>query len=102
MSDINETLKRKIDELDLDRRLNDVVDQAESRFRGAIELAADYATEHREEIDGVLDRLSTQIEQRTEGKYADKVDRVRGQFDLGLAKLTDRRTDRDPEPDPDL
>ena len=98
MSDINETLKRKIDELDLDRRLNEVVDQAETRLRGALDSAAEYAAEHREQIDGVLDRLSTQIEQRTEGKYADKVDKVRGQLDLGLTKLTDRRE----TPDADL
>ena len=91
MSDINETLKRKIDELDLDRRLNAFVEQAETVLKRSVETAADYAHEHRDDVDRALDRISTEIDERTDGKYADKVGKVRGQVEQGLTKLTDRR-----------
>jgi hypothetical protein len=91
MSKINETLKQKIDELDLDARLNDAVDQAERVVQRGLETAADLAREHRDEVDRALDRISASIDGRTEGKYADQVGRVRGKVELGLQKLAERR-----------
>lgn len=91
MSRINETLKQKIDELDLDRRLNQAVDQAEHVVTRAVETAGGYAHEHRDDLDRLLTRFSTSIDQRTEGRYADKVTRVRQQLDRGVEKLAERR-----------
>lgn len=91
MSRINETLKQKIDELDLDRRLNELTEQAEQVVTRAIDIAADYAHEHRDDVDRLLTRATTAIDERTEGKYADKVSKVRNQVDLGVEKLAERR-----------
>jgi len=95
MSNINETLKQKIDELDLDRRLNDYVDHAEQALRRAVGTAGDLAHEYRDDVDHVLDRISDSIDERTEGKYADKVDGVRLRIDRALARLAERRPDED-------
>ncbi|MCW2712848.1 MAG: hypothetical protein JWP24_3042, partial [Marmoricola sp.] len=38
-----------------------------------------------------LDRITAQIDERTDGKFADHVDKVRGKVELGLEKLTERR-----------
>jgi ElaB/YqjD/DUF883 family membrane-anchored ribosome-binding protein len=93
MSDINETLKRKIDELDLDRRVNGFVVQAETVLKRAVETAGDFAHEHRDDVDRALDRVSSRIDERTDGKYAAQVGKVRGQVELGLEKLAERRPD---------
>ena len=92
MSAINETLKQKIDELDLDRRLNEASVQAEQVVRRALDTAAEYAREHRDEVDRLLTRVSTTIDERTDGKYADKVTKVREQLDRGVERLAERRT----------
>jgi hypothetical protein len=94
MSRINETLKQKIDELDLDRRLNEAVVQAEKAAVRAVETAADYAHEHRDDVDRLLTRVSTSIDERTEGKYAEKVTSVRAQLERGVDKLAERRRAR--------
>jgi hypothetical protein len=93
MSDINETLKKKIDELDLDRRFNALAEQAEQVLVGALDTAADYARDHRDDVERLLTRVSTAIDERTDGKYADKVTLVRAQLDRGVEKLTERRTE---------
>ena len=96
MSRINETLKQKIDELDLDARLNEFSDRAEQAFKRALDKAAEYAHEHRDDVDRLLTRASTSIDERTEGKYADKVTKVREQLDRGVERLAERRpTDED-------
>jgi len=91
MSAINETLKQKIDELDLDRRLNEASEQAEQVLRRALDTAAEYAREHRDDVDRLLSRVSTTIDERTDGKYADKVTKVREQLDRGVERLAERR-----------
>lgn len=93
MSDIAETLKKKIDELDLDRRFNELAESAEQVVVRALDTAADYARDHREDMDRLLTRASTAIDERTEGRYADKVTLVREQLDRGVEKLTERRTE---------
>lgn len=91
MSRINETLKQKIDELDLDRRLNDLTISAEQAVNRALDGAADYAQEHRDDLDRLLNRVSSTIDERTQGKYADRVDRVREQVEKGVSRLAERR-----------
>ena len=97
MSRINETLKQKIDELDLDRRLNDVVDSAEHVLGKVVETAGGYAHDHRDDIERTLDKVTGTIEDRTEGKYSDRVDQLRRQLGTGLDRLAERRQgDTDP------
>jgi hypothetical protein len=95
MSKINETLKQRIDELDLDSRLNEFSDRAELAFKRALDTAAEYAHEHRDEVDRLLTRVSASIDERTEGKYADKVTKVREQLDRGVERLAERRPSDD-------
>ena len=95
MSRINETLKQKIDELDLDRRLNDFSEHAEDAVRRTLDTAAEYAHEHQDDVDRLLTRMSTSIDERTDGKYADKVTKVREQLDRGVERLAERRPSSD-------
>jgi len=95
MSRINETLKQKIDEFDLDRRWNEASNQAEQALKRALDTAAEYADEHRDDIDRLITRVTTSIDERTEGKYADKVTKVREQLDRGVERLAERRPSDD-------
>lgn len=95
MSRINETLKQKIEDLDLDRRLNEATVQAEHALKRALDSAAEYAHDHRDDVDRLLTRVSSSIDERTEGKYADKVTKVREQLDRGVEKLAERRPSDD-------
>ena len=84
MSAINETLKQKIDELDLDRRLNQFADQAESAIGKALDSASTYARDHREDIESTLLKVTGTIDDRTEGRFAGHVAKVRDQVVVGV------------------
>lgn len=92
MSNITETLKQKLDELDLDRRLNEFVDQAEKGFATALTQAGDYVSTRREDIDRFLDTATEKINAKTEGQYADQVTKVRGHVAAGVDKLVQKGT----------
>lgn len=96
MSRINETLKQKIDDLDLDRRLNDLTVSAEQAVNRALDSASEYAQEHRDDVDRLLSRVSTTIDDRTGGKYADRVGRAREQVEKGVTKLAERQPPTEP------
>lgn len=84
---IADQLKSRIDDLDLDRRLNEFVEQAEQGLRRAVSTAGDFASERTDDIERWLDVATSKINERTEGKYADHVTRVRDQVSAGVARL---------------
>jgi hypothetical protein len=91
---INETLKQKIDELDLDRRADELVEQAQQALAVARERAGALADEHGDEVRTWIDRAATTIDSRTEGRFSEQVGRVREQLSAGI----DHLADRGPEP----
>jgi hypothetical protein len=67
MSRINETLKKAIDDLDLDKRLNEAVEQAEEGLHRALQAAGGFAHEHRDDYERVVDRITATVLDRTDG-----------------------------------
>ena len=100
MSNITENLKQKLDELDLDRRLNEFVDQAEKSLQGALTQAGGYVHERRGDIDKFLDSATDKINTKTQGQYADQVTRVRGHIVAGVDKLAAKRESESPYDNP--
>ncbi|HNM97557.1 MAG TPA: Rv0909 family putative TA system antitoxin [Marmoricola sp.] len=88
---ITETLKKKVDELELERRFNEIAEQTERVFKTAVEKAGDLAHDKRADIDGLLDKVEGALNQRTEGKYADKVTKVKTNLQTGVDKLAEKR-----------
>lgn len=101
MSEINRTLKNMIDEFDLDRRVDDLVGQAETMLKRAVESAADFAQTHRDDVDRTLDRVTARISETSEGKYTEQAVKVREQLEAGLAKLAEHRPEETTDPGTD-
>jgi hypothetical protein len=100
---ITEALKQKLDELEVERHLAELAAQAEDAVVKGVVRAGELAHENRERIDGFLDRAGHAVDRRTEGRYADRIDRVRLQLDRGVDKLAEKRpgTEADPPTDDD-
>lgn len=88
---ISEKLKQVVDELDLDRHANDLVIQAEGMFVAARDKVATLAAERGDEVERLLDKVSTTIEERTEGRYASELGKIRDTVTSGLTRLAEHR-----------
>ncbi|MCW2834385.1 MAG: hypothetical protein JWN68_2338 [Nocardioides sp.] len=88
---IGDKLKQTIDELDIDRHVNDLVLQVESAFTTARDKIAALAAERGDEVERLLDKVGTTIDERTEGRYAAQVDKVRETVLTGVSKLAEQR-----------
>ena len=89
-----EQMKHKADEVNLQGKAKDFGDAVIEVIKAAIGLAAGYASENREKVDGALDKAAQTIDEKTGGKHADTVTKVRAQVDKGIDKLVEQK----PEP----
>jgi hypothetical protein len=85
-------LKRKAEEYDLQRKADHLAAAAVKTAKEAKEKAAELADENRDKVGSVLDKAGAAIDQRTQGKYADKVAKAKVQVAKGVDRLADQRT----------
>ena len=86
-------LKKKAEELDLETRARQLQEAATAAAaKQAREKAGDFAAENREKIDGYVETASAKIDEKTEGKYADKVAKVKETVGRGVDKVAEGRT----------
>lgn len=87
-----DNIKAKIKDVDVEKQLTDLVDEGEKLVQEAVTKAGDVAHERRDDVQGWLEKATGAINDKTEGKYADKVTQVRDTLLGGLDKLAQRRT----------
>lgn len=95
-SNIADKLKQTIDELEIDRHVNELVIHAENAFHAARDKVATLAAERGDEVERLLDKVTTTIDERTEGRFAPQVGKVRETVSTGVTKLAAYRPDTDP------
>jgi len=82
-------LKKKAEELDLETKAKQLQDAATQAAKQAREKAGDYTAQNREKIDGYVETATTKIDEKTEGKYADKVAKVKEHVGRGVDKVAE-------------
>lgn len=98
MSDANadnnnfaDKLKATIDDLEIDKHVNELTVQLESAIDSAREKVATLAAERGDDVERFLDKASASIDGRTEGRYAAQVGKVRETVSGAVAKLAEYR-----------
>ena len=86
---INEQLKAKIDEIDFDTKIAQVTEAAHKAFDQIREQAASLLSENRGKVDEIIDKATAAFDEKTEGKYHDKVAKAKASFASGLDKLSE-------------
>lgn len=84
-------IRRKADELELDKKAKELADAAAKAAQQAKEKAGEIAHEQRDKVEEVLDKAGQAIDERTEGKYHDKVTKAKESVVKGVDKLAEQR-----------
>jgi hypothetical protein len=88
---ISETIRAKMEEYEVERRVNELASQAEHAVRQGIAKAGELTYEHRGDIERWLDKAAGAVDRRTDGKHADRIVEVRGRLERGVEKLVEQR-----------
>jgi hypothetical protein len=86
-------IRAKLDELEVERRLGDVVGQAEHVVAQGVARAGELAHEHRDDIGSRLERAADAVDRHTDGRHADRITQVRSTLARGVDKLAEHRPD---------
>jgi hypothetical protein len=98
-----ERIRARFEELGVDGQVSELVGRAEEALSRGAARAGELTHQHREQIDGVLDRAGGRLDLRTEGRYADRINRARHRLDRGVDRIEERRFEppADPGTDPE-
>ena len=89
--DVSRRVKHKAVEWDVQGKAEKVAAELDKVAREAKDKAAELADENRGKIRENLDKAGAKIDERTEGKYADKVAKAKDTVAGGFDKLADQR-----------
>src|SRR6478752_5099006 len=84
-------LEAKARELELDKKLETFADKADHALRDAAVKAGDYAHDHRGRVEESLDRAGAKVDEKTDGKYARYVEKVRTGVLVGVDWVAQQR-----------
>ncbi len=96
---ITEDLKNKAEEVDLQAKAKDLGDAVAEVVKAAFGAVAEYAQTNREKVDQAFDKAEHLIDDRTGGKHAETVGKVRSQLDKGMDKLSEKGSKSATSPD---
>ena len=77
-------------ELGLPPKTEEVIRKADDFIADAVQSVGTFTGERREQISEFLDKAEKTIDEKTDGKYADKVGKARAQAEKGVAKLAEQ------------
>ncbi|MDX6357732.1 MAG: hypothetical protein QOH37_786 [Nocardioidaceae bacterium] len=80
-------IKARLEELDAEGRVGEIVGRAGDAVDRGVARAGELAHQHREQIDGALDRASGRLDLRTDGRFADRISRARTSLDRGVDRI---------------
>ncbi|MEI2779409.1 MAG: antitoxin [Tetrasphaera sp.] len=86
MSNLNDNLKKTIDDLDLDRRVQELTQLAHKTVADLKAQAGNLAHDNREKVDAWVAKAGAAVDQRTDGKYHDKVEK----FGIAVGNAVDK------------
>jgi hypothetical protein len=82
-------MKKKAEELELDKKAKDLQEAATLAAKQAREKAGDFTAGNRDKIDGYVEKAATTIDAKTDGKYADKVAKAKQTVGKGVDKVAE-------------
>ncbi|MBF4762251.1 hypothetical protein ISU07_03860 [Nocardioides islandensis] len=88
---ISDQIKQVVDDLDLENKVKAVASAAEDAVFRGLGVAGQFVHERRDGIEAFIDRATSGLDERTGGKYAERVGHLRDQLSAGVASLADRR-----------
>jgi hypothetical protein len=86
--------------MDFQDKLRHLAETAEKAAQDAVHKAGDLANDKRDAVAANLDKVAAKVDEKTGGKYTDKVTKAKETISKGVDKLADQRHSADPETEP--
>ena len=92
MTTITDTLKQMVDELEIEKHVAEMSETAEKAARDAITKAGEFAHAHTADLEQLLARAGSAIDDKTDGRWSDAWTKVSGHVTSLWGMLADQRS----------
>ena len=96
--DVSRKVKQKAEEWEVQSKAEKLAAEVDRVAHEAKDKAAEYADDNRGRFRESLDKVGAKIDERTDGKYHDKVAKATQKLDEGVGKLAEQRPGGSPGP----
>ncbi len=87
---ITEQLKKAIDDLRIDERVETLSQEGARVYTQTLESVGGYVSSREEDINALIDKVADSLDTRTEGRFAGEIGKMTGTAHRGVAKLADQ------------
>jgi hypothetical protein len=88
---ISETIKAKLEELEVEQRLEELVSEVSELVAHGVNRAGEIVHDHRDDITAFLDRAAALVDRGFDHKQTARVDSLRGQLERGVDRIAEHR-----------
>ena len=92
---ITETLKKTLDELQIEQRLAGLGQDLDRVYASTLESVTGYVATREDDIASLVDKVATTIDTRTEGRFADEIGKVTRTLHRSVSTLAERGAARE-------
>ncbi len=87
----SEQIRQKSEEYDIPRKAHELSEHVDAYVAQAVGKVGDLTHKNRGTIEGFLEKAAKTVNDKTEGKYADKVAKAKDAAHKGVGKLVEQR-----------
>jgi hypothetical protein len=87
---ITENLKKTIDDLQIERRLETLAQDLDQLYGQTRESVGGYISSREDDITALVDKFASSLDTRTEGRFSGEIGKVAGTVHRSVAKLAEQ------------
>lgn len=101
---LSDDVKKVLDDLQVDKRLQEASEAIERHAGTAVQSLGSYVAAREDKLGELIERTAGQVDERTEGRWTEQIDKVRAGLHTGVTKLAEKKpgeavaTTEPPEP----
>ncbi len=98
---LSDDVKKVLDDLQVEKRLAEASEAIDRHAGTAVQSLGGYVAAREEHITELIERTAGKVDERTEGRYAGAIDKLRAGLQTGVARIAEKKPDEVPGEAPD-
>jgi hypothetical protein len=88
---LSDDVKKVLDDLEVEKRLQEASRAIDRHAGQAVQAVGGYVAAREDELGELIERTAGQVDERTEGRWTEQIDKVRAGLHTGVAKLAEKK-----------
>lgn len=88
---LSDDVKKVLDDLQVEKRLHEASEAIDRHAGQAVQAVGGYVAAREDRLGELIERTAGQVDERTEGRWTEQIDKVRAGLHTGVARLAEKK-----------